>query len=170
MTETNAAPITPYPHGKLRVLLAVIAAIETTVGVATLSRRFSHRPDLSNTFGEWIADVTTWLAPVLAFSTFVLALGNRLPRAIITLAAMAMAVAIGFLSQVATRGLDRSSNFATIYEILQMTLFPPLAVAAILLAQRDQWLGVAGVLASMPTVLIIIMTIALALAIRIHGL
>lgn len=153
MTIAAATPAPP-PRLWLRIGLIVIAAIETLTTASDFSGIFyeyQHETRLLQ-FAQALTSMKLALAPAIAGVALVLAIMGRLRHAIVALAAL---VLVGWLSELpsfAIHGLELSATFGGTVVFVQRFVYPALAVAAIVLAMKNERLALAGVLVSLPTI------------------
>ena len=129
---------------------------------------FSEGPD----FTGWAFAVRIVLVPLLAIAALVFALMGDLPRAIMAIAAVVLAT---WLAEEITSFLyppKSPGSFAGVlgvYAFLQRFVYPLIAIAAIVLAWRNERLVQAGLLASVPTILGALMVVAFGIGVLIYG-
>jgi hypothetical protein len=152
----------------LYLLLIIIAAIESFDGLSNASILFG---DMSQIPGPGVggAIIKAHIAshPVLALAALGFATIGRLRYAIIALGALVLMTWLNFMPSVVRHGLDNGiSAFETPVRII---VFPLMGACAIALAARNQRLGLAAVLVSIPTLYSVAAVIAFGIGIFLYG-
>src|SRR3977135_1089913 len=143
----NAA--TPSRHRALRVFLIVIATIETVGSLSNLPGLFGGLSAISSGVGQWIINAGLAILPVPAIAALAFAVKGRLDRAIMAIAAIVLVIWITYLPPVYAHPADfAGAGWSGAYDIVQMVVFPLLALAAIVLALRKKLLTLAAILDS----------------------
>jgi len=170
-TLNDAAP-TPGRAPRLLglyLLLILMAAIEAFDGL-------SHAPvlfgDMSEIPGPGVggAIIKAYIAshPLLALAALVFATIGRLRYAIMALGALVLMTWLNYMPSVVRHGLDFNgiSAFETPAQIIA---FPLMGACAIALAARNQRLGLAAMLVSIPTMYGVFSVVAFGIGIMIYG-
>ena len=167
-TTDTAAP----SHRWLRVGLVLVAALEfldALSGVENIFTDYQH-PTALLRFAQTLTSIKLALAPLIAGAALVFAGMGNLRRAIL---ALALLVVVGWLldglPSIAIHGLTLTFNFAGLEELSHYFLFPASALAGAALALKDQRLGLAGLLVSVPTLLNWAGVVAFTVAIMMYG-
>ena len=153
----------------LYLLLIIIAAIESFDGLSNASILFG---DMSQIPGPGVggAIIKAYIAshPVLALAALGFATIGRLRYAIIALGALVLMTWLNFMPSVVRHGLDFNgiSAFETPVRIIA---FPLMGACAIALAARNQRLGLAAMLVSIPTLYSVAAVIAFGIGIFLYG-
>jgi hypothetical protein len=157
-------------HVWVRTLLIAIAAVES---LGVLSAIFVLSGDLSEVpgpgLGGWTVGVTLVLRPLLAIMALIFAMRGRLPHAIIVLGAVVLMRWLNMAPSVVLHGLEFKGS-GDVYASAHFLLSPVLAIAAIVLAWRDERrLAVPAILVSLPTIAEWLGVVAFAIAVAIYG-
>jgi hypothetical protein len=175
MTEPAAAADTANPprrerHLGLRVLLIIVAIIETSDGLSNFPTLFG---DMSQIPGPGIggflikAHIATHLP--LALAALVFAAIGRVRYAIIALGAVVAMTWLNYMPSVVLHGLEFDSGFSALQTTAQIIAFPLMAACAIALAARGRQLGLATALVGIPTLFNLFAVIAFAVSVSLHG-
>ena len=168
MTADQITPQGGEPPAWLRLGLIAVAIIETIGGLSSVPVLFSEGP----AFTGWAFAVRIVLVPLLAIAALVFALMGRLPRAIMAMAALVLAT---WLAEEITSFLHppkspvSGAGVLGVYAVLQRFVYPVIAIAALVLAWRNERLVQAGLLASIPTILGALMVVAFGIGVMIYG-
>jgi hypothetical protein len=142
---TPTATLTASPPGSrigLRIFLIVVAGIETLFGVTEFSGAFDlHNAPLS--LGQFLINAKLAIHPFFAIAALVLAASGRLRGAIMVLGAYILAAWPAEVETIPRFGIEWSLSPIGLSLFADQAVFPPLAIAAIILARRDRhlWLG-----------------------------
>jgi len=168
-TDSNTAP--PPQRRGLRVFLIVIALIETVGSLTNLPGVFGGGlPALGSGFGKWIIAAGLAILPVPSIAALVFAIKGRLDRAIMAIAVIVLVIWISYLPTViALPAQFAGSGLSGAYDILQMVVFPLLAVTAITLVLRTKRLALAAFLVSIPTIVGVVVLVAFTIGVAIYG-
>ncbi len=163
-TEPAVAPRWP------RIVLMIFAAINGLNALSDLTSVIANLTDGANRgLDGWMLSANAALHPLLAIASFVLAVRGDLRRAIVALAAASLANwALDLLPSIVRQGLELR-GFGGFETLFQFAVLPLIAVMAIVLAARSERLGLATLLAVLPTVLGIAMVAAFTLTVMIYG-
>ena len=170
MTTLNPASGT-RPSGRLRLVLVLVALIETVSTLSNLPVLYFGAPDVPGTSpGGLLISATILLSPLFAIAALVYAAKGNIRRSIIALAAV---VLLGWLSYVPSAAKFWSEfpgpGFGGVVSILVLVIFPLLGIAAIILAQRGDKLGLATGLVILPTLLHVLAVVAFGVSVAIYG-
>jgi hypothetical protein len=171
MTLPADTTATPPPRTWLRVGLIVLAAIETLSALADFSGIFydyNHTTALL-IFAQGVTKTRLAIAPLIAGAALVFASIGRLRHAIVALAALVLVVWLTELPSIAIHGLELSGGFVGLHLIAQRFIYPVIAVAAIVLAVRNQRLALAGALVSLPRIVAWLGVLAFGIGVMIYG-
>ncbi len=153
----------------LYLLLILIATVESFDGLLHAPILFD---DMSKIPGPGVggAIIKAYIAshPLLALAALAFATIGRLRYAIVALGALVLMTWLNFMPSVVRHGFDFRgvSAFETPVRIVA---FPLMAACAIALAARGQRLGLATVLASIPTLYSVFAVIAFGIGIFLYG-
>jgi hypothetical protein len=167
--DAASAPIRPPRLLGLYLLLIIIAAIEAFEGL-------SHAPmllgDMSVIPGPGLggAIIKAYIAshPVLALAALAFATVGRLRYAIMALGALVLMNWLNYIPSVVLHGLD-FGGFAAFQTPAQIIAFPLMGACAIALAARNQRLGLAALLVSIPTLFGVLSVIAFGISVFLYG-
>jgi hypothetical protein len=167
--EATAAP-TRQRHLGLRIVLVILAIIEALDALSSVSILFG---DMSQIPGPGLGGflIKTHIAThlPLALAGLVFAAIGRVRTAIIALGAVVAMTWLNYMPSVVLHGLEFNSGFAALQTTAQIIAFPLMAACAIALAARNQRLGVATALVSIPTLLNVFGIIAFAIGVSLYG-
>ncbi len=163
MTDTAAsastqAPAPPAPRRWLAIGLAIVAAIETLAALYGISSVFLllDEPMLFLADARWLIQLKLALGPFLASAALVLAMMGRVRVAVMMLAALALLGWIVELSSPIVNIFDVRLEIWSLEMFAQHFIYPLLAIAAIVLARRNERLGLAALLVSLPAIIAIV--------------
>jgi hypothetical protein len=163
------APIRPPRLLGLYLLLIIVAAIETFEGLSNAPTLFG---DMSAIPGPGIggAIIKAYIAshPVLALAALAFATVGRLRYAIMALGALVLMNWLNYMPSVVLHGLD-FGGVSAFQTPVQIIAFPLMGACAIALAARNERLGLATMLVSIPTLFNIAAVIAFAIGVFLYG-
>ena len=167
----DAAPVpvrTPRLLG-LYLLLILVAAIEAFEGLSHAPTLFG---DMSEIPGPGVggAIIKAYIAshPLLALAALVFATIGCLRYAIMALGALVLMTWLNYMPSVVRHGLD--FNGLSAFETpVQIIAFPLMGACAIALAARNQRLGLATMLVSIPTLYGVMAVIAFGISVFLYG-
>jgi hypothetical protein len=170
-TGANSQVPQAPPRRGLTIALGVIAGIETLGTLSSVSLLFGDLSEvISPGLTGWAGTITIVVAPLAAIAALVLALTGRHRHAIIALAALILLTWLNMLPSVALSwDTFPGPGLPGALVLLEIFGFPLLAAAATVLALRDQRLGLATVLVSLPTIINILSVAAFAIGVMIYG-
>jgi hypothetical protein len=170
MTEPTALPVPGTPAPRLlglRVLLFIMALFEAYDGLSNVSILFGDMSKIPGPgFGGFLIKAYIAGRPLLALAVLVFTVVGALRYAIISLAAIAFMTWLNYLPSAEGLELGDLSGFEA---PMRMIAFPLMAACAIALAARNRRLGIATVLASIPTLFYLFFVIAFAVGVAIYG-
>jgi hypothetical protein len=153
----------------LYLLLIIIAAIEAFEGLSHAPMLFGDISVIPDP-GVGGAIIKAYIAshPLLALAALVFATVGRLRYAIIALGALVLMTWLNFMPSVVRHGFDFRgvSAFET---PVRMIAFPLMGACAIALAARNERLGFATVLVSIPTLYSVFAVIAFGISVFLYG-
>lgn len=153
----------------LRILLLSIAVIETIGALQAAPILFGDLSEVTGPGpGGWIVTLALVLRPVFAIAALVLALRRALRVAIMALSAVVLVNWFSMFPSVVLHGLDFESS-GSLYASAHFLLAPVLALAALALAGRNEQLGLAGIMVSIPTLADMAGLVAFAIGVMIYG-
>ncbi len=155
----------------LRLLLAIAAVLELWSAVSDLPVLFGDLSKISRpVFGGAIIIAKLALQPLLALAALGLAASGRVRPALFAFAAMIFLTWLSFLPSVASHGLDLGgSPYVNAEMLFRIVLAPLIAMAVAGLALLRERLGLAVVLAILPTLVAVFGTMAFAIGVSIYG-
>jgi hypothetical protein len=167
--DAPPAPIRPPRLLGLYLLLIIVAAIETFEGLSNAPTLFG---DMSTIPGPGLggAIIKAYIAshPVLALAALVFATVGRLRYAIMALGALVLMNWLNYMPSVVLHGLD-FDGISAFQTPLQIVAFPLMAACAIALAARNERLGLATMLVSIPTLFNVAAVIAFGISVILYG-
>src|ERR1041385_5920356 len=143
MTESAAAADTTVPprqrHLGLRLLLIIIAIIETSDGLSNFPTLFGDMSEIPGPgIGGFLIKAHIAAHLPLALAALVFAAIGRLRYAIIALGAAVAMTWLNYMPSVVLHGLEFNSGFAALQTTAQIIAFPLMAACAIALAARGE--------------------------------
>jgi hypothetical protein len=169
LNDAASAPVRAPRLLGLYLLLILMAAIEAFDGL-------SHAPilfgDMSEIPGPGVGGtiIKAYIAshPLLAVAALVFATIGRLRYAIMALGALVLMTWLNYTPSVVRHGLD-FSGISAFQTPVQIIAFPLMGACAIALAARNQRLGLAAVLVSIPTLYGVFAVIAFGIGVMLYG-
>ena len=153
----------------LYLLLIIIAAIEAFEGLSNAPMLFG---DMSEIPGPGLggAIIKAYIAshPLLALAALALATAGRLRYATRALGALVLMNWLNYMPSVVRHGLD-FGGLSAIQTPVQIIAFPLMGACAIALAARQERLGLATLLVSIPTLFDVLAVIAFGIGVFLHG-
>jgi hypothetical protein len=153
----------------LYLLLIIIAAIEAFEGLSHAPMLFG---DMSEIPGSGLsgAIIKMYIAahPILALAALTLATAGRLRYATMALGALVLMNWLNYMPSVVRHGLD-FGGLSAFQTPVQIIAFPLMGACAIALAARKERLGLATLLASIPTLLDVLAVIAFGISVFLYG-
>lgn len=143
---------TGRPTNKVRICVTLLAALQTFGALTDLPALFidyGHDTRLL-IFAQALTSVKIALTPLFTGAAFYFALKDRVPAALMTLAALILLGWLTELPSLAIHGLDLSPNFGGALSIATYFLAPLIAITAGVLAWRNERLGLATFLVALP--------------------
>ena len=163
------APAAPRRIG-LRIVLAAIALVELIDGMSNAPILMTSMRDVPGPgIGGAIIKVHLAAHPVLALSALMFAAIGYVRHTILALGAVVVMTWLNYMPSVVLHGLDFAGPFAAVQTSAQIVAFPLIGACAIAYAARDQRLGVATLLVSIPTLFNLFSTVAFFVALMIYG-
>jgi hypothetical protein len=168
MAETIPPPPAPRRLG-VRALLVVVALLEAFDGLSSAPVLFGDmsqipEPGLSGAIIK--AHIATH--PILALAALLSAATGHIRHAIIALGAVVIMTWLNYMPSVVLWGLD-FRGVGAFETPAQVVAFPLLGACAIALGARNQRIGLAALLVSIPTLANVAGLIAFAIGVAIHG-
>jgi len=166
MTTATSAPTAPRVG--LRIALLVIAGFETLLGVSEFSGAFDlHDAPLS--LGQFLINAKLAVDPFFARAAVGL-VGRGLNRpAFEALAAYILAAWSAELQPIPKFGIEWDFSPVGLSIFAEQAVFPPLAIAAIILAHRDRHLWLATLFVALPPANLLLGVIVFTIIIMIYG-
>ena len=171
----TAVPIladsTPAPRRLgLRVVLILMAALEAYDGLSSVFILFGDMSEIPGPgFGGFLIKAHIASHPVLALAAILFAVIGRVRYAIIALGAVVIMTWLNYMPSVVRHGFGFDNAYSTLQGAAQIIAFPLMAACAIAYAARDQRLGIATALVSIPTFWFWLGVIAFAIGVSIYG-
>jgi hypothetical protein len=167
--DAAPAPIRPPRLLGLYLLLIIIAAIEAFDGLSNVPMLFG---DMSKFPGPGLggAIIKAYVAshPVLALAALAFATIGRLRYAIMALGALVLMNWLNYMPSVVLHGFD-FGGLSAFQTPLQIIAFPLMGACAIALAARNERLGLATMLVSIPTLFNVAAVIAFGISVFLYG-
>ncbi|KRR21085.1 hypothetical protein CQ14_21625 [Bradyrhizobium lablabi] len=170
-TLSDAASVAARPPRLLGLylLLIIMAAIEAFEGLSHAPMLFG---DMSEIPGPGLggAIITAYVAshPLLALAALAFATIGRLRYAIIALGALVLMNWLNYMPSVMRHGLD-FGGLSAFQTPVQIIAFPLMGACAIALAIRQERLGLAALLVSIPTLFDLLAVIAFGISVFLYG-
>ena len=161
----------PAPRVLLRVAMIALAAVATLTALSDLPgvfQDYGHTTPLL-IFAQRAISARLVLAPFIAGAALLLAVTGRLRHTIVALATLSLLTWITELPSVAIHGLELSASGPGLFLFGTRFIYPLIAVAAILLALRNERLPLAAALVSLPTILAWLTVVIFTIGIMIYG-
>ncbi|HMJ27183.1 MAG TPA: hypothetical protein VK512_00505 [Xanthobacteraceae bacterium] len=166
--DTVPAPAAPRRLG-LRVVLVIAALLEAFDALSSVPTLFGDMSEIPGPgFGGFLIKAHIAAHPVLALAVLVFAAIGRVRHAIIALAAIVFMTWLNYMPSVVLHGLE-FKGVGAFETPVRVIAFPLMAACAIALAVRNQRLGIATALASIPTFYSLIGLIIFAVGVSIYG-
>ena len=169
-TALQAPETAPAPRRLgLCVVLAIMALWEAYEGLSNVSMLFGDMSEIPGPgFGGFLIKAHTAAQPVLGLAALLFAVTGGVRYAIIALAANVIMNWLNYMPSVVLHGLDFGGMSAFVTPA-QMIAFPLMAACAIAYAARNQRLGIATMLVSIPTLFNLFFVLAFAISVAIYG-
>jgi hypothetical protein len=169
LTDTAPTPVRAPRLLGLYLLLILIAAIEAFDGLSHVPALFG---DVSEIPGPGLggAIIKAYIAahPLLALAALAFATVGRLRYAIMALGALVLMNWLNDMPSVVRHGLD-FGGLSAFQTPVQVIAFPLMGACAIALAARKERLGLAALLASMPTLFGVLAVLAFGISVFLYG-
>jgi hypothetical protein len=163
--DTNAASA---PVRWPRILLMAVAAVSTLSALTDITPAVINLTE-NQSAAQWSLTAGVVIHVVLALAALVLAIKRDVRRAIMALAAVTPTTwLLDLLPSVIMHGLDMEGTGGMIVAG-QFFVLPLIALCALVLAWRNERLGLAALLAVVPTLLGMAMVVAFAISVMIYG-
>jgi hypothetical protein len=168
LADPVPAPAAPRRLG-LRIVLIIAALLEGFDALSSVPTLFGDMSDIPGPgFGGFLIKAHIATHPVLALAVLVFAAIGRVRYAIIALAAIVFMTWLNYMPSVVLHGLE-FRGVGAFETPVRIIAFPLMAACAIALGARDQRLGLATALASIPTFYSLIGLIIFAIGVSIYG-
>lgn len=171
MMPTATASARPTPQLLLQVALIIVSVVATWNALTAFPAffiDFDHSTRVLDV-AQRLIKARLAIAPVIAIAALVCAGRGWLRHAIVALAALLLVVWVTELPSVFIHGLELGGGLLGLTVFARRFLYPVMAVAAIVLAVRNERLVLAGILVCLPTVLAMAGVVAFAITIMIYG-
>ena len=168
-TVNDEAPVSAPRLLGLYLLLILIAAIEAFDGLSHVPTLFGDMSEIPGPgVGGAIIKAYVAVHPLLALAALALATIGRLRCAIMALGALVLMNWLNDMPSVVRHGLD-FKGLSAFETPMQIIAFPLMGACAIALAARNQRLGLAAMLVSIPTLYSVAAVIAFGIGIFLYG-
>jgi hypothetical protein len=164
--QTETAP----RWGALRIVLLILAIVETLNALSNVPVLFGDLSEIPGPgLGGWTIAAIIAISPIVAITALVFALTGRIPHAIVAIATLGLLGWLNYLPSVVLHGLEYDTSYGSLQSLVQFFVFPVLCLAAIRLALRNQRLGLATLMAAVPTLAAVVSVITFGVAVAIYG-
>jgi hypothetical protein len=164
----TATDVPSASRGWLRIVLLAVAGFESLIGLQEFGEAFDlHDAPLS--FEQFVINARLAVHPFFAVAALVLAARGRLRAAVVVLAAYILAAWLSDLPGIARFGIEWDWSPVGLSLLAQQLIFPPLAVAAIVLAYLDRHLWLGAVFVALPPANLLLGIVTFTIAIMIYG-
>ncbi|MEH2625765.1 hypothetical protein V1292_003820 [Bradyrhizobium sp. AZCC 1719] len=170
-TLPDAASVPARPPRLLGyyLLLIIIAAIEAFEGLSHAPMLFGDTSEIPGPgIGGAIIKAYVAAHPVLALAALAFATVGRLRYAVMALGALVLMNWLNYMPSVVRHGLD-FGGLSILQTPVQIIAFPLMGACAIALAAREERLGLATLLVSIPTLFDVIAVIAFGISVFLYG-
>ncbi len=171
LPASSSASLSKSVNRWLRAALIAAAAWELTDALTSFGLLFAD-VDMTEIFGSIggrILQATVAVRPFAALAVIILAALNRLPWAIMAMAAVVLITWLSAMPGFVLNRPDFDGVMTTLQTLFQIVACPLLAVMAIALAGRRRNLPLATALVCLPTVVSLIGLAAFAISVAIYG-
>jgi hypothetical protein len=172
MTAETAPAPTRQPHAWLQRTLLAVAAVELLNALLGLPNIFIYDPKEPGLiqFAQALVSLYLALAPLVCAAALWLAWRFRLRQAIMALGALALlSWGLDDIWTAAIHGFELDFSFPGQAMVFHHFVFPAVAAAGVVLANRDRQLPLAGLLVCFPTLYNWLMFFIFAGAMLIYG-
>lgn len=161
----------PAPrHLGLRTVLIIAALLEAFDGLSSVSILFGDMSEIPGPgFGGFLIKAHIATHPVLALAALLFAIIGRVRHAIIALGAVVIMTWLNYMPSVVLHGFGFDNAYSTLHGTAQIIAFPLMAACAIAYAARNQRLGIATALVSLPTLFHLFGVLAFAISVMLYG-
>jgi hypothetical protein len=155
----------------LRLILIIVAIAKLTSALGGLAVLLDGDPTVPGTsWSGLVISAVIALSPLLALAALVFAIRGPIARAIIAIAGLALLDWLSYVPSVIMHWSEfPDPGFAGAVEIVQMVVLPLAASAGVLVAWRGERLGLAALLALIPTIVFIVGVLTFGISIAIYG-
>jgi hypothetical protein len=160
----------PAP-GWVRGLLIGVAMLESLSAIRDFPLLFAAPEQFfGQGLGGWIIAAKLVFSPLASVAALIFSATGRVWSAILALAALILLTWLGDMPSVALHGLDLTGSLPVVsHAIFRIILVPLLIAVIVVLAMRKERLGLATVLATLPTIVGWLGVIAFAIGVSIYG-
>ncbi|MFZ2157333.1 MAG: hypothetical protein WAV72_14595 [Bradyrhizobium sp.] len=154
----------------LRIVLIIAAVLEAFDALPSVSTLFGDMSEMPGPgFGGFLIKAHIATHPPLALAALLFAIIGRVRYAIMALGAIVLMTWLNYMPSVVRHGLEFDGPYAAVTTTAQVIAFPLMGACAIAYAARDQRLGIATALVSIPTLFNLAGVIAFAVSVMIYG-
>jgi hypothetical protein len=166
--EPTAPALAPRLLG-LRILLIIVALIELYQGLSSAPILLGDMSEIPGPgLGGAIIKLHLASHPVLALAALIFTAIGYVRHAIMALGAVVLMTWLNYMPSVMLHGLE-FAGIGAFQTPVQIIAFPLMGACAIALAARNERLGLATALVSIPTFIFAFGVIAFAIGVAIHG-
>lgn len=157
--------------GWVRGLLIVAALLESLSAIRDVPVLFGDLSQIPGPgLGGWIITLKIALSPLLALAALIFAGSGRAWNAILALAGVIFLTWLNYMPSVVLHGLDFAGTLPVALQgIFQIILVPVFVGVILVLALRKERLGLAAILATLPTFVGVLGVVAFAIGVSIYG-
>jgi hypothetical protein len=154
----------------LRILLLIVALIELYQGLSSAPILLGDMSEIPGPgLGGAIIKLDLASHPVLALAALIFAAIGYVRHAIMALGAVVLMTWLNYMPSVIGHGLSFNGPYVALETSAQIIACPLMGACAIALAARNERLGLATALVSIPTFIFAFGVIAFAIGVAIHG-
>jgi hypothetical protein len=169
--STSLTPPIPAPrHIGLRIVLFIAALFEAYDGFSSVFILFGDMSEIPGPgFGGFLIKAHIATQPVLALTALLFAVIWRVRYAIIALGAVVIMTWLNYMPSVVRHGFGFTDAYSTLQGTAQIIAFPLMAACAVAYAARDQRLGIATAMVSIPSFFNLFGVVAFVISVAIYG-
>jgi hypothetical protein len=165
---STATVVAPDSRIWLQIALMAVAGFESLLGLSEFAGAFDlHDAPLS--FGQFFINARLAIHPFFAITAVVLAACRHFRAAIIVLAAYIFAAWLSELPTMSRFGIEGDWSPVGLSLLADELIFPPLAVAAIVLARLDRYLWLGAIFVALPSANLLLGITMFTIGVMIYG-
>lgn len=169
--ETQSRTQSTNRANLIRLVLLIVAIGKVLGALSSLVILFDDDPTIPGTdWGGLVISATIVLSVLFAVAALIFAIRGPIARAIIAIAGLALFDWLSYVPSVVKYWSEfPGPGYAGFMAIVQMMVLPTIAGAAIALAWRGERLGLAAVLALIPTIVFFLSVVAFGIGVAMYG-